>query len=310
MTRVSHPARTVTAMEQDYVRQAAIVMASLELLPAQPSDLTGILRDPDQFHALIDHDAQSYESELVEYLRNSMDHSRIEYWHKRIDRLMISEVAHPVLATDLSGGPAYPARLAQCWDAPPILFATADLSDPRDTVAIIGSREATTEVLTQTRELAAQLAADGATIVSGLAMGVDAAAHEGALAVGGHTIAVLGTGITRIYPAQNVDLAQRIRHAGVLVSQFAPHAPRTRTSFLRRNHVIAGLSEVSIIMAGESRSGSRHEIEQAMAYGRTVLMWAPELERHLWACRLAETGRAAFISRADDVRDVLQENQL
>lgn len=293
-------------MEQDYVRQAAIVMASLELLPAQPSDLTGILRDSDQFHALVDLNAQCYETDLVGYLRENLEAARIEHWHKQLDRLIVNDVASPVLAADLPGMLRYPKRLAQCWDAPPIIFASNVIREEQAAVAIIGSRAAEQCTLAATRALAGGLAMGGVTIVSGLAKGVDAAAHEGALAVDGYTIAVLGTGITRVYPEENTDLARRIRANGsTLVSQFAPYAPRTRTSFLRRNHVIAGLSDVSIIMAGQSRSGSRHETEQAMGYGRTVLMWEPALAEEKWAHQLANSGRAAFISRSDDVRAVL-----
>lgn len=290
------------------MRQAAVVMAALELLPAQPSDLTGILRDPDQFHALIDPHAQSYESELVGYLRTNLDQERIEQWHKRIDRLIVSDVAFPILAANLPDAPAYPARLAECWDAPPVLFSTAPLDEDksRASIAIIGSRAADSEILTQTRRLAADLAA-WATIVSGLALGVDAAAHEGALDVDGYTLAVLGTGITRVYPQENIDLARRIRETGAIISQFAPFAPRTRTSFLRRNAVIAGLSDISIIMTGEYRSGSRNEIQHAIDYGRNVLMWAPGLEHQKWARKLADSGEASFISDADDVRLTIKE---
>jgi DNA processing protein len=292
-------------MEPDYVRQVAIVMASLELLPAQPSDLTGILRDPDQFHALTASSADYDESELVGYLRENLDQSRVEYWHKQIDRLIAAEVAIPILAANRPDAPLYPERLARCWDAPPVLFSSAPLHNVGRSVAIIGSRAAAEEVLVDTHALAAELAAAAITIVSGLALGVDAAAHEGALAADGYTIAVLGTGITRVFPEQNTDLARRIRMNGALVSQFAPYAPRTRTSFLHRNHVIAGLSDISIVMAGQSRSGSRHEIEQAAGYGRTVMMWEPALADQEWARRLADDGQVTFIKDADDVRCAL-----
>ena len=110
-----------------------------------------------------------------------------------------------------------------------------------------------------------------------------------------------------MYPEQNIDLAQSIRETGAVVSQFAPRAPRTRTSFLRRNAVIAGLSEVSIIMSGEYRSGSRNEIRHAMDYGRTVLMWAPGLEHQGWAQKLADAGEAKFVAGTDDVLVALKE---
>jgi DNA processing protein len=304
---MSDPSRTVGGMEQEYVRQVAVVMASLELLPAQPSDLTGVLRDPDQFHALVEANTDVYESELVGYLRENLDQARIEHWHKQIDRLIAAEIAKPILAANLSDAPVYPERLTRCWDAPPVLFSTAPIEDEGRSVAIIGSRASAAEVLADTRALAADLASSGVTIVSGLAAGVDTAAHEGALAAHGRTIAVFGTGITRIFPEENADLANRIRQTGVLVSQFAPYAPRTRTSFLRRNHVIAGLSDVSIIMAGQARSGSRHEIEQAMGYGRSVMMWEPALSDQKWARRLADNGEATFFADADTVRRGLSE---
>lgn len=296
-------------MEQEYVRQVAIVMASLELLPAQPSDLTGVLRDPDQFHALIDTNVDPYESELVGYLRENLDQARVENWHKQIDRLITADIAIPILAANLPDAPVYPERLARCWDAPPVLFATAAIVSAGPSVAIIGSRAGAAEVLADTRALAADLASSGTTIVSGLAAGVDTAAHEGALAADGRTIAVMGTGITRVFPEQNRELADRIRQAGVLVSQFAPYAPRTRTSFLQRNHVIAGLSDISIIMAGQARSGSRHEIEQAMRYGRSVMMWEPALSDQTWARRLADHGEATFFTTADDVRRELDRRE-
>lgn len=283
-------------------------MASLELLPAQPSDLTGILRDPEQFHALMHFETDPAHTDLVGYLRDSIEQARVEHWHKQIDLLMRDAIATPILAADIPGAPPYPTRLARCWDAPPVLFATAPVeqTSPQPAVAIIGSRTTTQETLDATHRLSANLAATGISIVSGLALGVDAAAHEGALSADGHTVAVLGTGIRRIYPAQNEELASRIRKTGALVSQFAPNAPRTRTSFLRRNHVIAGLSDISIIMAGASRSGSRHEIEQAMGYDRTILMWGPSLHEEPWAQRLASSRRASYITCADDVRAALE----
>lgn len=293
-------------MDQEYVRQVAIVMASLELLPAQPSDLTGVLRDPDQFHALTAANTDGYESELVGYLRENLDQARVENWHKQIDRLVAAEIAIPTLAADIPGAPIYPDRLAQCWDAPPVLFSTASIETAGSSVAIIGSRSGAAHVLGDTHALAAELASTGVTVVSGLAAGVDAAAHEGALAANGRTIAVFGTGITRVFPEENVDLAQKIRQTGVLVSQFAPYAPRTRTSFLQRNHVIAGLSDVSIIMAGQARSGSRHEIRQAVGYGRRVMMWEPALLEQNWARRLADDGEATFFTDADAVRRALE----
>lgn len=284
-------------MDQDYVRKVATVMAAGEVLPGQPSDLTGILGDPEQIEALLRPPLDSAStSELVGYLRENIEPGRIDWWHKVIDRLLQRRAAMPILA----GSADYPQRLARCWDAPPVLFATAPIP-VGPAVAIVGSRETTPQVLADTRELAADLSSAGVVVVSGLAAGVDGAAHRGALDAEGQTVAVMGTGITSVYPPENTDLAEQIRRRGVLVSQFAPHAPRTRTTFLRRNHVIAGLSDVSVVMDGQQRSGSRHEVEQAIAYGRPVLMWAPALTSQRWARQLEAAGSAAFVSSGADI---------
>lgn len=290
-------------MDQDYARTIATVMAAQEVLPGQPSDLSAILRDPDQLEALMRPALEpTTTSELVHYLRENIEQGRIDWWHKVIDRLMQSRTAMPVLA----GTPDYPARLARCWDAPPLLFVTAPMPTG-PAVAIVGSRETTPRVLADTHDLAAELAAAGVVVVSGLAAGVDGAAHRGALDATGQTVAVMGTGISSVYPPQNTDLAEQIRRHGVLVSQFAPHAPRTRTTFLRRNHVIAGLSDVSVVMDGQQRSGSRHEIEQAITYGRPVLMWAPALTAQRWARQLEAAGSAAFVSSGAEILATVRE---
>ncbi len=281
-------------------------MAALELLPAQPSDLTAVLRDPAQFDALLRSPFESpATSELVAYLRENLESARIDWWQKTVEQLAQQQVAIPVLA----GTAEYPDRLARCWDAPPVLFATAPIPTGQ-TIAIVGSRDTTPAVAGRTRELAAALASEQVIVVSGLAKGVDAAAHWGALDAAGKTIAVMGTGITRIYPEENTELAAQIRTRGVLISQFGPNSPRTKTTFLRRNHVIAGLSDISLVMDGQARSGSRHELEQAINYGRPVLMWAETLANQEWAHRLEKTGVAKFVTSEQDIRSALAEAQL
>ncbi len=112
----------------------------------------------------------------------------------------------------------------------------------------------------------------------------------------------MGTGIDRVFPPEeNIDLAEQIRESGTVLSQFAPSAPRTGTTFLRRNSVIAALTDVSLVMDGRERSGSRHEIEQAIAFGRSALMWAPSLASEDWAQDLANRGLASFVSSVEQV---------
>jgi DNA processing protein len=160
----------------------------------------------------------------------------------------------------------------------------------------VGSRETTPAALDDAYRLAFELARHQIPVVSGLAAGVDTRAHCGALDAAGLTLAVLGTGIQHVFPAANSQLAESIRHSGVLISQFAPEAPRTGTTFLRRNHVIAGMSDVSVVIDGRARSGSRYEIEQAIGYRRPALLWAPTLESEHWARQLVDQGQVSFVS--------------
>lgn len=283
-------------MDTDALMAVATVMSVQELLPASPSDLTQILSNSTEREALLSLDHHAASSDLVDYLCEHIDLGRREWWFKTLSGLIESKTARPVLA----GTSEYPARLARCWDAPPILF-TSDAIPDMPAVAVIGSRDTNNRALADAHRLGYTLAQHQVAVVSGLAAGVDTQAHKGALAAGGVTLAVLGTGIRRVFPLDNAPLTEEIRRNGVLISQFAPDAPRTGTTFLRRNHVIAGLADVSIIIDGRHRSGSRHEIEQAVGYGRPALLWEPVLGRQAWAQELAGAGRAMFVSSAAEV---------
>lgn len=304
-----------TVADMDEMRCAAVVLTALELVPGEPSDLTSVLRLSIDRQALLgpgnlptgsSSDERGL-SPLGQYLTKAIDPARVESWAEVIDRGSRECRYRPVVI----GDPAYPARLAEARDAPPVLFRSIEPEWPADaqpdidpdgpSVGIIGGRDAEAWVLEDTNLVAAAAAAQGYRVVSGLASGVDTAAHTATLEAGGLTTAVLGTGIDHVYPFENTDLARRIVGHGVLVSQFAPPAPRTGTTFLRRNCVIAALSDASVIMDGRARSGSRHEVEQAVRYGKPVLMWAPALSREEWAHELVEAGQASFVDSVEAV---------
>lgn len=289
---LSHPAPTVDRMLD--IRIAAVAFAALELVPGEPSDLSTLLSDGTTRRALIDRASAHAGDDLLAYLCAELDQGRVEAWAKRLDRLVEDGEGVPVLAGDAD----YPAALAQCWDQPPVLSVRGRLAADLPAVAIIGSRTADDRTVAATAEFAGAAVRGGFSVVSGLAAGVDTAAHEGALGERGHTIAVLGTGISRVFPEQNRFLATRIGEFGALLSQFAPDAPRTSTTFLRRNCVIAGLAAASVVMDGAERSGSRHEAEQAVRYGRLVLLWKPTLAGQAWAQRLVTDGAASFVEDA------------
>jgi len=164
----------------------------------------------------------------------------------------------------------YPALLA-ATTAPPALWVCGTLlEDDGLAIAIVGARRATAYGTEVAERLAADLAARGVTIVSGLARGVDTAAHRGALAAGGRTIAVLGTGIDLCYPAENRKLAEEIAAHGALVSQFFPGTPGYAGNFPVRNRTIAGLTLGIVVVEAAERSGALITASAAADFGREV----------------------------------------
>jgi DNA processing protein len=169
------------------------------------------------------------------------------------------------------GDSAYPAALSDCPDPPRTLWARGDLAlTERPCVAIVGTRRATAYAERVTRELARTLARAGACVVSGLARGVDASAHFGALEVGGATIAVLGTGLEVVYPKGHAALQRDIGEKGLLLSEVAPTNAAHGGSFPRRNRIIAALASTTIVVEAGVKSGALITATHALEMGRTV----------------------------------------
>jgi DNA processing protein len=169
--------------------------------------------------------------------------------------------------------PSYPAALHDLSDPPPVLFVRGNLL-PADThaVAIIGSRQASEQSLAIARRLAAGLATVGLTVVSGLAMGIDTAAHCGALdAPGGRTLAVLGSGVHAVHPRQNADLAERIIRRGALLSELRPDAPPLGRNLMARDRIIGALGRAVIVVEAGEESGSLDTARRARRLRRLIL---------------------------------------
>lgn len=166
---------------------------------------------------------------------------------------------------------AYPRLLREIHDPPAVLFLRGKFQ-PRDALAIamVGTRHATQYGLRQAERLAKGLAQAGLTIVSGMARGIDAAAHRGALAAGGRTVAVLAGGLLNLYPAEHKDLAEQIAQAGLLVSESPPHSPPRAGAFPQRNRLITGLCLGVVVVEAGLRSGALISAEHAMEQGREV----------------------------------------
>lgn len=166
---------------------------------------------------------------------------------------------------------AYPQRLKEIEQPPPVLYLRGELI-PEDTwaVAIVGTRRVTPYGRQVTEEVAAFLAANGVTVVSGLARGVDAIAHSAAIRAGGRTLAVLGSGVDRIYPPENRALAEQIFEHGAVLSDYAPGTPPESSNFPPRNRIISGLSMAVIVIEAGETSGALITAEFAAEQGREI----------------------------------------
>jgi DNA processing protein len=201
------------------------------------------------------------------------------------------------------GSPSYPELLASIADAPLVLFVEGDpstLTLPQ--LAVVGSRNPTQIGRDTAAQFAQHLAAAGLAITSGLALGIDAAAHRGALAAGGRTIAVLGCGLDRIYPRENTALAQEITARGALVSDLPTGMPPLKQHFPRRNRLISGLSLGTLVVEAAMQSGSLITARLAGEQGREVFAIPGSIHSTLSrGChRLIRQG-AKLVETADDI---------
>ena len=185
---------------------------------------------------------------------------------------LLGSLAKKKMALVLREDAQYPPLLRQIAHPPHLLYVygETDLTD-RFPVAVVGTRRASAYGLTHTREIAAELAQTGVCVVSGLALGIDAAAHTGALDGGGRTVAVLGSALDKPYPQENEPLMRRILESGgSVVSEYAPGTPPSRYSFLQRNRIIAGMCLGTLVTEGPRRSGALNTATRTLENGREV----------------------------------------
>ncbi|MGH9065073.1 MAG: DNA-processing protein DprA [Acidimicrobiales bacterium] len=222
-----------------------------------------------------------------------------EGWPPRLWEVL---AADPSLTMVADGDAAYPANLAGLHGRPPVLFVRGRL-DPADvaSVAVIGTRQATPLGRDWARRAAADLAGAGWTVVSGLARGIDAEAHRGAIDAGGRTLAVLGSGLDVVYPPEHAGLAAEVARAGATISQWWPWAPPAPHRFRRRNALCAGLARATLVVEAGARSGARLQARLARGQGRPVLLAARLAAAEPWARDLVEADAASVVAGAGDV---------
>jgi len=200
----------------------------------------------------------------------------------------------------------YPTQLRGIHEMPPVLFTRGTLQGDHRAIAVVGTRQATASGLKIATAVASALARDGITVVSGLAKGIDTAAHQAALSEGGRTVAVIGTGINRAYPGENAELQETIARKGLLISQFWPDAPPTKQSFPMRNAVMSGYSAATVVVEAPARSGARIQARLALAHGRPVIM-PRELLVNDWAREYAERPGVHVVHGVDEILRVTNE---
>ncbi len=212
---------------------------------------------------------------------------------------------HQMLAWDDAD---YPQALLSLADAPPALFfiGRRELLN-RPALAIVGSRHATPQGVDNARAFAQALSRAGVTIVSGLALGVDSGAHEGALQGDGSTLACIGTGPDRVYPASNRELAHRIATSGGIVSEFVPGTPPLRQNFPRRNRLISGMSKGVLVVEATLSSGSLITARLAGEQGREVFAIPGSIHSPFSrGCHKLIREGAKLVETAQDVLDELR----
>jgi DNA processing protein len=201
----------------------------------------------------------------------------------------------------------YPARLRAIHQAPPVLFARGSVIRDDVAVSVVGSRTASPRGLDIAAGVARELVARGVTVLGGLALGIDAAAHRAALGAGGRTVGVIGTGIDRAYPAPNRELQEQIAGRGLVLSQFWPGAAPQRHNFLMRNATMSGYGLATVVVEAGEQSGSRAQARIAVEHGRPVILTSLVVEGNDWARALVGRPGVHVVGRLQAVLDVVDQ---
>jgi DNA processing protein len=201
----------------------------------------------------------------------------------------------------------YPSRLRGIHQAPPLLFTRGTLSPDEVAVSVVGSRQASDRGLRIAARLAQELVARKVTVLAGLALGIDTAAHRAALDADGRTVAVIGTGINKTYPAANRALHEEIASRGLLLSQFWPDAPPQKPNFPMRNATMSGYGIATVVVEAGEQSGARIQARLAVEHGRPVVLTELVVDRNDWAKALVGRPGVNVAERPSAILSVIEE---
>ena len=237
---------------------------------------------------------------------------------KGVDALR--EEAYEIASSALSDGirlttvldEDYPLNLRTIFNRPPFLFYRGELRQEEDarSVAVVGTRKPTDAGVKRAGKMARLLAENGVTVLSGLARGIDTAAHEATLHVGERTVAVLGSGIRRVYPADNTELAGQITAHGAVVSQFWPDSPPATYTFPRRNVTMSGLGQGTIVVEASATSGAKMQARLALEHGKKVFLLESLVAEHSWARSYLRRGAKQVKTVADVLTHLRSAEQI
>jgi DNA processing protein len=202
----------------------------------------------------------------------------------------------------------YPANLQLIYNQPPFIWLRGSLrSEDFRAIAVVGTRAASEDGKKRARHLASELAKAGVTVLSGLARGIDTAAHTAALAAGGRTVAVIGQGLrTPLYPKENQALGEQIAESGAVVSQFWPDAPPHAMNYQMRNVVVSGMAMGTVVVEASSTSGAKIQARLALEHGKRLFLLASLVKCQEWAQWYAEHPSVTVVQSLRDVLDVLE----
>jgi DNA processing protein len=265
---------------------------------------------PDGLERLLKGTASEGSAEATESLELlASDASSLDARLEEIEEMLGAAEADGVRLTTVLDDD-YPVNLRPIFNLPPFLFYRGELrDDDARAVAVVGTRLPSPKGMHRASEMAKLLAQHKVTVLSGLAKGIDTAAHEACLDADGRTISVLGSGINKVYPKENEQLAETISMHGAVVSQFWPDASPAKFTFPRRNVVMSGMGQGTVVIEASATSGAKMQARLALQHGKRVWLLRSLYEVHSWARTYADERGAKVVETVEEIVSDLRSTE-